>query len=380
MKGNVRIWVRKFLIYANIIVGILFLLACFAAPHLDPTQWWPISLLALAFPFLLFFMLAFLTGWLFVKPKHAVFPAILLLAGYKSISVFFAFHFASSFHQEKEPHSVRIASWNVARFIELRKNNNKGSQARLKMMDQIEEINADILCFQEFQTSANPDYYDNIDYIRRHLNYPYFYFSYDEDGELQYYSSIIFSRFPIVDSGRLYYPHPTLPEVLLHADIKINEDTIRVFSTHLQSLQFKKSDYDKISSIERVRQDSLISNSRTIFSKLKRGVINRSIQARIARDELRKSTHPVLFCGDLNDVPNSYTYTTVRGDMQDAFLKKSRGIGRTFNSLSPTLRIDYIFAGNNFRIQQFNRLVKDLSDHYMLVADVALKSPKYVVH
>jgi endonuclease/exonuclease/phosphatase family metal-dependent hydrolase len=59
--------------------------------------------------------------------------------------------------------------------------------------------------------------------------------------------------------------------------------------------------------------------------------------------------------------------------MQDAFLKKGFGIGRTFTGLSPTLRIDYIFADHHFKIKQFNRIVKNLSDHYMLVADVQLK-------
>jgi endonuclease/exonuclease/phosphatase family metal-dependent hydrolase len=85
------------------------------------------------------------------------------------------------------------------------------------------------------------------------------------------------------------------------------------------------------------------------------------------------SPHPVLFCADLNDVPNSYTYFTVRGNMQDAFLKKGFGIGRTFASLSPTLRIDYIFADKNFKIKQFTRRLKRYSDHYMIVADVELR-------
>jgi endonuclease/exonuclease/phosphatase family metal-dependent hydrolase len=373
MASQLRVVARRFFIYANFFIGVLFVLACFATPHLDPARWWFISFLALAFPFLLFFMILFLAGWLFIKPLRSLISAVPLLIGYKSISIFFAFHVSHSFHPEKDPHSIRIATWNVARFVELKKNNNKGSRVRLKMMDQIEELNADILCLQEFQTSTNPEYYDNIDYIRRLLNYPYFYFSYDEDGAMQYYSSIIFSRYPIIDTGFVRYPHPTLPEVLMHADIKINDDTIRVYTTHLQSLQFRKSDYDKISSIERIEQDSLISNSRTIFSKLKKGIVYRSIQARIVRDELKESLHPFLLCGDMNDVPNSYTYTTVRGDLQDAFLKKGWGIGRTFTSLAPTLRIDYIFADKNFRIQQINRLVKSLSDHYMLVADLELK-------
>jgi endonuclease/exonuclease/phosphatase family metal-dependent hydrolase len=94
----------------------------------------------------------------------------------------------------------------------------------------------------------------------------------------------------------------------------------------------------------------------------------------MVKDVLAVSPHPILFCGDLNDIPNSYTYRTIKGNMQDAFLKKGFGIGRTYSGLSPTLRIDYIFADKNFRIKQFNRIVKNLSDHYMLVADVELKS------
>ncbi len=60
--------------------------------------------------------------------------------------------------------------------------------------------------------------------------------------------------------------------------------------------------------------------------------------------------------------------------MQDAFLKRGFGIGRTFSAISPTLRIDYIFADKRFRIDQFKRIVKNYSDHYMLVADIELKN------
>lgn len=374
MAGRFSSIIKKIFIYVNIIVAAIYLLTCFATPYLDPTQWWYISLLSLAFPFLLVGMILFLILWLFIKPRYSVISAIAILVGFKGISVFFAFHISHTFHPEKDPQAIRIVTWNVARFIELKKNNNQGSQIRLKMMEQIREQNADILCLQEFQTTiSNPVYYNNIEFIRKQLNYPYFYFYYNEDGSMTYYSSIIFSKYPIIDSGLVQYPMPTLPDVLIHADIKVNEDTIRVFTTHLQSLQFRKSDYDKISSIERIEKDSLIFKSRTIGSKLKKGIVYRSVQARIVKDELKKIVHPTLLCGDMNDIPNSYTYTTVRGNMQDAFLKKGWGVGRTFTGLSPTLRIDYIFADKNFQVLQFDRLVKNLSDHYMLVADLKLK-------
>ncbi|HYM93262.1 MAG TPA: endonuclease/exonuclease/phosphatase family protein [Chitinophagaceae bacterium] len=371
MSGKLRHFTKRLLVFANFFLAFLFLLACLA-PFLNPSGWWFISFLGLAFPFLLFFLLVFLICWLFTKRKPALISLITLLIGFKSISVFFAFHISSSFHLKKNSGALRVATWNVARFIELKKNNNKGSQTRLKMMELIKQQDADVLCLQEFETSTLPDYYNNIAYIQQELNYPYYYFCFDDDGDNMFYSSVIFSRYPIIDSGFIRFPRPSLPEVLLHADIKTNNDTIRIYTTHLQSLQFRKSDYLKIDKIERV-EDSLLSNSRTIFSKIKRGFINRSIQADIIHQVLGDSPYPVIYCSDMNDVPNSYTYFKVRGDMQDAFLKKGFGIGRTFNALSPTLRIDYIFTDKKFAIDQFRRIINNYSDHYMLVADIELK-------
>lgn len=371
MGSKLRIFTRRFFVYVNIAIVFFFLMACLA-PYLNPQNWWFISFLGLTFPFLLILVLFFFVLWFIIKPKLAIISSIGLLAGIKSISVFFALHSPARFDYKKDSSSIRVVDWNVARFIEMKRNNNKGSQVRMKMMELIKEQNADILCLQEFFHSFDSTYYPNIDYISQNLDYPYWYYSHDVDGDKHYTGSIIFSRFPIIDSGMIRYPRPTLPDALMHADIKVNDDTIRVYTTHLQSLQFAKSDYQRINEI-RNADDSLLSNSKTIFSKLKTGISNRSIQANIIDQILDDSPYPIIFCGDLNDVPNSYTYFTVRGSMQDAFLKKGFGIGRTFSALSPTLRIDYIFADSHFKIRQFNRIVKKYSDHYMLVSDLELK-------
>lgn len=371
MASKFGLFTRRFFISANIIVVIIFLLACLV-PNLNPQSWWFISFLGLVFPFLLLLVLFFLLGWLIVgKPRLMLISGTALLFGIKGISVLFAFHKPATFDYKKPPHSIRVVTWNVARFIELKRNANKGSQIRLKMMEQLKKQDADILCLQEFHTAEDSVYYNNIKAVQE-LGFPYYYFSFDEDGDKLYYSSIIFSRYPIIDSGMIRYPRPSLPEVLMHADIKMNEDTVRVYTTHLQSIQFNNRDYKKLGEIKTV-SDSLLSNSKTIFSKVKRGISYRSIQADIINEVVMNSPLPVIFCADLNDVPNSYTYTKVKGNMQDAFLKKGFGIGRTFSGISPTLRIDYILTGKQFKIIQFNRVVKKLSDHYMLVADMELK-------
>lgn len=88
---------------------------------------------------------------------------------------------------------------------------------------------------------------------------------------------------------------------------------------------------------------------------------------------IKKSPYPVVVCGDFNDTPASYTYFTIRGNLQDAFLEKGTGIGRTFTGLAPTLRIDYILPGNQFTINSFRKINSDLSDHYPVIANLTLR-------
>lgn len=374
MPSKLRLFTRKFFVIANIVVVLFFLLACLA-PYLNPQHWWFVSFLGLAFPFILLFVVIFLGVWLaLLKWRTALISGIALLIGIKSISLFLAFHKPSKFSYAKTPGTLRVVSWNVARFIELKKNNNKGSETRQKMLDLLQQQDADVLCLQEFHTAANtrPDFYENITPIQQ-MGFKHYYFSFDLDGDGLFYSSIIFSKYPIVDSGIVRYPRPTLPDVLLSADINFNGQRVRVFTTHLQSFQFGRQDYERLNKIKE-GEEGFVSNSKSILSKMRRGVTYRSVQAETAHDVMKLSPHPVIFCGDLNDVPNSYTYHTMRGNMQDAFLKKGFGIGRTFSALSPTLRIDYIFAGKEFKVKQFSRIAKRLSDHYMIVADVELRN------
>lgn len=372
MASKFRIFTRRFLLLFNCGVVFFFLLACLA-PYFNPQTVWFISFLGLLFPFLLLGVFAFLVWWLFVKKKYAWISAVALLLGLKSITVFMGFNVFGSFDVQKKPTAIRVLSWNVARFIEMKRNNNKGSQTRLKMMELIRQQNADIVCMQEFFHSYDSAWYPNLDYIRDKLDYPYYFYSHDIDGDKHFTGSVIFSRFPIIDSGIIRYPRPTLPEALIHADIRINNRIIRVYTTHLQSVQLGKSDYEKIEHIKE-GDEGMVNNSKVIFNKLRRSIANRKIQTDIIRQVLGDSPYPVVFCADLNDIPNSYTYFKVKGRMQDAFLKKGFGIGRTFSAISPTLRIDYILADDHFRIDQFKRVLRRYSDHYMLVSDIELKS------
>ena len=87
---------------------------------------------------------------------------------------------------------------------------------------------------------------------------------------------------------------------------------------------------------------------------------------------MNESPYKVIICGDFNDVPNSYAYNTIGKGLKNAYAEKGSGIGRTFASISPTLRIDNIFVDKKLQVEQFARIKKKLSDHFPIIADVTL--------
>jgi endonuclease/exonuclease/phosphatase family metal-dependent hydrolase len=140
---------------------------------------------------------------------------------------------------------------------------------------------------------------------------------------------------------------------------------------HLESYRFNAQDYESIEKIRKQEDTGLVAAKGIIF-KMRDAYIRRSRQANIVADFIRTSPHPVIVCGDFNDTPASYTYFTVKGNLQDAFLKKGSGIGRTFSGISPTLRIDYIFADKAFAVKGFRTIHSGLSDHYPVITNLRL--------
>jgi endonuclease/exonuclease/phosphatase family metal-dependent hydrolase len=116
-----------------------------------------------------------------------------------------------------------------------------------------------------------------------------------------------------------------------------------------------------------------VQQSENVLSRFKTGFLKRQVQAERVKAEVDKSPYPVVLCGDFNDVPNSYAYATIGNGLQNAFVQKGSGIGRSFSGIAPTLRIDNIFLDERFSVQQFTRIKKKLSDHFPIITDVALQ-------
>jgi endonuclease/exonuclease/phosphatase family metal-dependent hydrolase len=369
LKLKKIIWVS--FVSANIIAVLFYLMACLV-PFLDAGKHWFIALLGLVFPMLFFVVLCFFIYWLIKKSRWAFFCGAALLLGWQQISASYSFNTAKTFNVAKKPETLRVLNWNLSSWGEtdrVKKVNNMYA-----MIDLIKKQDADVLCFQEYLYYKNMRYRDSINTVLKEAGYQYAYFAKTNYTERFYTSAVltavvIMSKYPFADTAQFIYNKDDFAEPLIYADIKKNDQIIRVFTAHLQSLRFENNEYDALHILKNPGRES-INQSRSIVWKLKQGYKKRSLQAEFLNKKIKESPYPVILCGDFNDVPNSYAYFTIKGNLHDAFLKKGTGLGRTFRFISPTLRIDYILADKKFEVTQFNKIEVNYSDHYPIIADI----------
>lgn len=362
---------KNLFVLVNIGVIVCYLLTCLL-PFINTETLWFIAILGLGFPLLFFALLGFVILWLLVRSKWWLISLIVLLIGYKQITSTFAFNTPSNFTLNKTPATLRVLHWNVSNWDN--EEDNSGNNYKEAMFSLIREQDADVLCFQEFYepTKNNKKGGSNIRAFQQ-MGYEHYYYISSAEYRAGHSSGIaIFSKYPISNSVHFPFSPEKRGENLLQTDVDVQGKNVRVLTTHLQSVRFDGSDYDNFNSLKKGKNPKL-QGSRTLLSKLKRGYKFRYEQALLVNSTILASPYPVIVTGDFNDVPNSSTYFKIKGNLQDAFLRKGTFIGRTFRFLSPTLRIDYILADKSFKVTQYKRLKVPYSDHYGLVTDLEFK-------
>ena len=373
MSTNIfRRLTKRFFIALNIIAAILFLLGSYGYLF-NPTWFWPIGFLTLTAFYFFLILVAFIFFWFFIKPYRVLISVIAILLAYPSINNIFPFRFSSSFAKTKQANALRVITWNVAQFNVMEDKNHP--EVKKQMIELINEYQPDIACFQEMvaEDSMVKDH-GHVDAFLEKLQFKNYFYSYNSKEDFWGYAHfgiIIFSKYPIINKKTIsFYPND-YNSIFQYADIVKEEDTIRVFNIHLQSLRFSRENLKYIDK-PTTEKAEVLKESKSIIGKFRTGFLKRQKQADRIRAEIDMSPYPVIVTGDFNDVPNSYAYHTIGRGMKNAFVEKGAGLGRTFSGISPVLRIDNIFVGNKMDVQQFQRFKKKLSDHFPIIADVQL--------
>jgi endonuclease/exonuclease/phosphatase family metal-dependent hydrolase len=365
---------KRVFIVVNVIAALFFLLGCYVS-WFSPGTFWFIGFFTLVSFYLLLLLVGFIFFWLFTKPKYILVSIIAMLLAWGPLKQLVKFRLSASFAMQKPVTDIRVMSWNVEHFDILEHKTHP--ERKLEMIGMINQYQPDVACFQEMVGSDSVPAAINYipDFIKRlkMVDYSYSYnWKVDFDND-HHFGIIIFSKYPVINKQTVSYPPNDYNSIFQYIDIVKHNDTFRVFNIHLQSLKFSDNNLKYIDDPS-LKDEADLKNSKNILSKFKTGFLKRRTQSDRIRKEIDKSPYPVIVCGDFNDVPNSYAYNTIGKGMKNAFAERGSGIGRTFFGISPTLRIDNIFADNRFTVNQYVRVNRKISDHFPIIADLYFKN------
>ena len=357
---------KRFFILTNTIVALLFILSCYGY-LLDPLNFWFTGFITIGSIFLLLIVLLFIFFWLVAKPFYMIIGIAAIAICWNPLKHLVQLQMSPTFSIKKHPSHLRVMDWNVESFNLIKHKTDPGGRAEMYRI--IKLYNPDVAVFQEAAIGDSSDRAINyLPEMMRELKMKDYHYSYGQSFDKDHhFGKIIFSKVPLISKHTIIYDKKDYNSMYQYADLVFNKDTFRIFNIHLESLRFNADDRKLIGEPDR---EIKMKTTRNIIYKLKKGFINRKFQSDRVRRTMDNSPYPNIVCGDFNDVPNSYAYYKIGDGLKNAFVEKGTGIGRTYNMLAPTLRIDNIFLDNRISVEQFIRVKQKTSEHNPLVTDI----------
>ena len=246
---------------------------------------------------------------------------------------------------------IKIATYNVAAFDR----ETSGFKAQ-DILAEMKKEGVDILCIQEYLDTSgdklNSDSYK--EYFTAHC--------YGRSD------MIIYSRFPIERYETIDFGETNNSG--MWADIDVNGRMLRVFNVHLETTGFNRAlhHFAKMEAQGQTAEENTIVSA--IYGSYTRGMAVRARQADMMANEIQQSEYPAIVCGDFNDVPYSYVYNTMLGDLVDGFKECGEGLMYTYTG-KKIVRIDYIFHDKSLEGETYYKEELAYSDHYPVFMKIA---------
>lgn len=338
-------WFNKLMFLLNVLLTIVTFIA-YLFPFLAPKSFPLLSVLTLFMPMFFVFNALFFLYWALQLKKHLIVSSIVLLIGITLINKFYKF---SSVELPKAEQDFTVMSYNV-RLLNVFKWIDR-DDVPSDIVDFINDKNPDILCIQEFSSTAGIDL----------KVYPYRYIF--TDGDQIKTGQAIFSKFPIIDHGTIIFPNSS--NNVIYADIKKGKDILRVYNMHLQSIKISPDVNEIDQNIDVINQ----SKSQKLFIRISKAFKQQQQQAEQFSDHKMKCTYPVIICGDMNNSAFSYVYRSIKGKLKDSFEEAGQGFGETYKFRYYPARIDYIFVDQKMKVKKFESFPNFInSDHFPIMA------------
>ena len=359
-------------------VAIILLIMAYMANYFNPKTYFWVALCGSLYPYILVLNLLFVLLWLFRKNKLFLVSLVCILIGFGSLKRLY------QFKGKKLPDDTetifKVMSYNVqvmGLYSNAETNNHKIShKQRDSIIDLLETEKPAILCLQEYYLDNNPKTtFPTTSLIKAAIGESYTSFYMPVKRESHQYGLAIFSKYPILRQESIEFSTPST-NLAMYADLKIEEDTVRVFNVHFQSLHLQKEDYifaqQTVGNYSELNNETLTKGGKRILRKMKRGFSVRAEQVKILCEHIQSSPYKTIVCGDFNDTPWSFTYKQTQNLLKDTYIESGKGFGNTTQiNKWLSFRIDYIFCDKNFKSYQFTTVPYKTSDHLPVYVYIA---------
>jgi len=356
---------------------LLLLAGAYLGRLISPASCWPLAFPALVYPVLLAITVAFIPYWLVSRKWWALLNVTVVLLNIDSLRA--TIQLKGPQETMESAGSFKVMTFNVRLFDYFHWAEDR--ETRSRSFEFIYDQQPNILCIQEFYVHGN-DRFRTMDTLRIQNSIKHAHIEpYRDDGRSdRIWGMATFSSYPIVNKGVIAF-ESTYGNRCLYSDLKIGNDTIRVYNLHLQSVRIGDDQYlfiDRImmnKSMKDVPVRKLVGDLTLLVKRMVYAFIERGKQAEKVKRHMETSPYPVLLCGDFNDTPSSYAYHVLAKGMHDTFVAHGSGLGNTYVRI-PFFRIDYILYGTQF--ESLSHHVHDdqvLSDHFALSARLRVKGP-----
>jgi len=332
--------IDKFIAIINSLVAIALFIS-FLSYYISPNSISIVSFISLTVPVLIIINFIFVIYWVVKLKRQFLISTIILLLGFQHVTKLYSF-------EEKKvllTSDLKIMSYNVRMFNIYNWIDEENLDQ--KIYDFINEKQPDILCLQEF----NPT-------VKLGFNYSYKYIKASKKSKV--FGQAIFSNYKIINTGSLNFPNSGNNAIF--ADIIKNNDTIRVYNVHLESLSINpKKDY--------FNQE----NSEKLKIRVEKAFKKQANQTELIVKHQEKTTYKSVICGDFNNTAFSWVYNKLKKGKNDAFEVAGKGFGKTYNYTFP-MRIDFILTDEEIEINNFKTFDVFYSDHYPIMTRLNFKS------
>ena len=323
--------VHKLLLFINSVLATVLLLS-YTLPYVSPRMIPAVAVFSLFVPLLIILNIAFFVYWLLKLHKNVLLSLLVLVIGWFISTPLVKF----SNKETVLNNDLKVMSYNVRLFNHYKHIDD--ITAEQKIYEFINNKRPDIIAMQEFYQSELLD-----------IKMPYKYIK--TKTKTSQFGLAIYSKYPIVNSGSLNFKNSSNNTIFV--DVLKNNDTIRVYNIHLESLKINPN-----------KEHFGQKNSERLFKRLENGFEKQVSQTEHILQHQYSWKKKMIVCGDFNNTAYSWVYQKLSKNKKDAFLEAGIGLGKSFRYFYP-MRIDFILTDTKATINQYKTHSEfKLSDHY----------------